>query len=309
MKVAVIDLGTNTFHLLIAEILPPQQFKVVYEEKRPATIGQGIIADEAYRRGIAIVKDYYWKIQQEGLTPDRIYAAGTSAVRSARNGQQFVQDIFKETGIKVELVSGDREAELIHCGVASAMDIGLAPALIMDIGGGSVEFIICNHVDIIWKQRFEVGEQRLIDQFMGTDPMPAENIQKLYDYLEDKLFPLVNAANKYQPQSIIGSSGTFDTLTEIYFKQQEPEFDLSRQTEYELPVPGFYMLYQALLYLNREQRLQIRGMIPLRADLIVASSCLVNFVLKRLDVPKLRISTYALKEGLLMSKLSAGAMR
>jgi exopolyphosphatase / guanosine-5'-triphosphate,3'-diphosphate pyrophosphatase len=308
MKAAVIDLGTNTFHLLIAEITDNQPFQVLFDEKRPAKIGQGgisqgIIAEEAFRRGLEMVKDFQLKTQEMGVDGKNIYATGTSAIRNASNGKDFVSEIFGQTGIIVEIIDGDREAELIYRGVRAAMPLGKEPVLIMDIGGGSVEFVIGNDEKIFWKRSFEIGGQRLMDKFMPQDPIPQANVKQLYDFLDGELLSLTNAFHQYSPKKLIGSSGTFDTFAEIYFRQEEPDFQLSRQKVHEIPMADFYFIYQSLLYLNHEERVQIPGMAAFRADMIVVACCLVHFIIRKYDIQQLFTSTYALKEGVLLSKM------
>jgi exopolyphosphatase / guanosine-5'-triphosphate,3'-diphosphate pyrophosphatase len=307
MRIAVIDLGTNTFHLLIAEVDEKSVFTNLHEEKAPARIGaggisKGIIGEEAFERGSTIMIDFSKKISESGVVKDRIFATGTSAIRNAANGEAFVNQIFNKTGIQVEIINGEREAELIYAGVKNAMKLGTQPILVMDIGGGSVEFIIGNEEKIFWKKSFEIGGQRLMDKFMPSDPMPPANVEKMIEYLEATLVPLTDAMYEYKPKTLVGAAGTFDTLIEIYHKEDNPDFDISLQTEYKLPIPSFYMIYQSLLYLNREQRLQIPGMIPLRADMIVVACCLLNFVMQKYDISILKTVTYALKEGLLFEK-------
>lgn len=307
-RVAVIDLGTNTFHLLIADITDTGKIMPLHEEKRPAKIGkggisQGIITDEAVARGLNILKEYRQIVAGFGLPEDTILATGTSAIRNARNGQDFVQQIERETGIKVEIISGDREAELIYHGVRGAVNLDAQPVLIVDIGGGSVEFIIGNDEKIFWKQSFEIGGQRLMDKFMHSDPISPASVQRLYDFLNETLLPLTNAIHQYQPQALIGSSGTFDTLIEIHALQTQSNFQLADSTSYELPIPVFQAIFQDLLSKNHAERLAIPGMIPLRVDMIVVACCLVNFVLQHYQITQLKTSTYALKEGLLLQAI------
>ena len=306
MKYAVIDLGTNTFHLLVAEVYDHQPFTKIYEEKQPARIGQGGISlgeitPEAFERGVEIVKHFHTKINALGIAEKHIFAIATSAIRNARNGHDFVSTIFNQTQITVKIISGEQEAELIYHGVRKAMQLGTGTLLIMDIGGGSVEFVVCNGEKIFWKQSFEIGGQRLLDKFMPTDPIPPANVRKLYDYLEEQLLPLTNALHQYAPTVLVGSAGVFDTLTEIYYKMENPAFEPEGQTEFELPVSGFYMIFQSLMAMNREERLQVPGMIALRADMIVVACCLLNFVLNKYDITRLKTSAYALKEGVLSS--------
>jgi exopolyphosphatase/guanosine-5'-triphosphate,3'-diphosphate pyrophosphatase len=309
MKYAVIDLGTNTFHLMIAEIAEDKRIINLYEEKQAAKIGkggisQGIITDEAFERGISILQNYSKRIYENHVEKNHIFAVATSAIRNATNGQAFIDEVLQKTGILVEVISGEKEASLIYEGVKQAVEIGDEVALITDIGGGSVEFVICNNQKIFWKQSIEIGGQRLMDKFMPTDPIPLANVKRMYDYLEEQLLSLTNAVHQYMPSLIIGSAGTFDTLTEVYNKIDNSEFNITENTVYELPVEGFYMIFQSLLAMNREERMKVPGMIALRVDMIVVACCLVNFLLKKYNINSIKCSTFALKEGVLAVKVS-----
>lgn len=308
-RVAVIDLGTNTFHLLVADITDDLTIIPLHEEKQPARIGQGgiskgMIAPEAFDRGVQIMQAYQEKIEAGfGIAADTILATGTSAIRNASNGGEFVQKITETTGIRVETISGEREAELIYKGVRAALDLGTEPNLIIDIGGGSVEFIICNAEKIYWKQSFEIGGQRLMDKFMQADPISPQSMQRLYDFLNEQLLPLTNAIHQYHPKTLVGSSGTFDTLVEMNALISSSRFDLAAHTSYYLSVADFQNLFQNLISKNHDERLALPGMIPLRVDMIVVACCLIDFVLKKYTISQIRTSTYALKEGLLLDKI------
>ena len=305
MLYSVIDLGTNTFHLLIADITN-KKIKNIFEDKQGAKIGQGgisksIIIPEAIERGISILKEYKKKMDEYEVPKENIYAVGTSAIRNAKNGKEFVEMIKSETGIDVEIISGDREAGLIYEGVKAGVDLGSQTSLIMDIGGGSVEFILANAEKIFWKQSFEIGGQRLMDKFMTKDPIPSQNVLKIYDYAEEILLPLTNAVHQYQPMQLIGSAGTFDTLTEINY-QNENKILPTDESAFELPLESFKKIFLQIINSDRGQRLAIPGMIALRADMIVVACCLLNFVLNKYHIDKIKTCTYALKEGVLMEK-------
>lgn len=219
-KIGVIDLGTNTFHLLIAE-LNTTGFKTVFKEKTTVKIGQGgisagFITHDAFERAITAMDNFKNIIEEYRIK--RVYATATSAVRNASNGKLMVETIKARTGIEVKIIDGDQEANYIYQGVNAALNLGSDTSMIMDIGGGSVEFIICNDYEILWKKSFEIGAQRLLDKFHAQDPMPSSSRKKLYEYLEQNLKPLSKAIKEFQPKILVGCSGTFDTLCEIYNK-------------------------------------------------------------------------------------------
>lgn len=301
-RTAIIDLGTNTFHLLIAEQVK-EQYAFIYRERLAVRLGQrgineGIIQPDAIDRAIRALSSFRTTIDQYDATA--IFAFGTSALRNAKNGNEVVAAFKEKAGIDVSIISGDREAELIFMGVRSGLALGDDYSLVMDIGGGSVEFIIGNQKEIVWKQSFEIGAQRLLEMFHHTDPIPLQEIDQLNRYFVAQLSPLFNALAQWKPETLIGSSGTFDTLSDIYCIKH----NLNKGTEdIETPLTlhGFYDIYAELLIKDRQARMAIPGMIEMRVDMIVVACCLINFLLGQYSFKQIRVSTYALKEGILAS--------
>lgn len=299
-KIAVIDLGTNTFHILIAQT-NLDSVEVLHREKVAVKIGEGginvqLIIEEAKARAIAALRHFKKVADAYGVT--EIHATATSAIRNASNSAEITDKIYQETGIRVRVISGEEEAELIYEGVKKALRLNKEKSLIMDIGGGSVEFIIADDHKSYYKQSFEIGAQRMLDLFHHHDPMLPEEVEKLEQYLHEKLLPLKAAIVLHEPVTLIGSSGSFETLSDIYCEEKgivrPPE-----ATEYPLTIDSFYEIYSKLLFKDREERLNIPGMIPLRVDMIVVACCLIRHVLTEYQINQIRVSAYALKEGLL----------
>ena len=307
IKNAIIDLGTNTFQLLIIE-QDGTNYRTIHEESYAAKIGMGgissgIITEEGIIRGIKGLQYFQQIFKKHTVDNENIIATATSAVRNAKNGDEFCQRVLDETGIKIQVISGEKEATLIYEGVKLGMDIGLEPAMIMDIGGGSVEFIICDKNRIMYKQSFEIGGQRLIDKFMTTDPISPRSIGVLRDYLEEQLLPLTNAVHQYAPVCVIGSAGSFETLIDVFYMKTYGHLPLLEQISFELPLSEFYDSFLKLITKNREERMAITGMKELRVDMIVVGVCLIDFILKRFNIQQIKVSNYALKEGVLSNIL------
>jgi exopolyphosphatase/guanosine-5'-triphosphate,3'-diphosphate pyrophosphatase len=299
-RIAIIDLGTNTFHLLIATH-ENGKTEILHRERQAVKIGMGginhgLITEEATQRALACLKSF--KEVMAKWQVSRARAIGTSALRQARNGPEIIEKIRSATGIEIRLITGNEEAEYIYHGVRSAMDLGPETSLIVDIGGGSVEFIIGNNERIIWKQSFETGAQRLLELFNKHDPIWPEEIAQLEVHLERTLIPLRDAIAKQNPSTLVGSSGTFDTLSEIYCIRHGIPY-LATQTETPLTFDEFFRIHADLISRNRAERLAIPGMIEMRVDMIVTASCLVKFLLDRYTFKSVRVSTYSLKEGVL----------
>lgn len=305
-RLALIDLGTNTFHLLITEVAPGETPNHLVQIKEPVKLGEGgisqnEIAPAAYQRALQTLSRFRQLIDQHQVT--QIRAVATSAVRQAANGRQLVEDIANQTGIQVEIISGEQEAELIYYGVCSALDLGTEKSLVVDIGGGSVECIICDANTIYWKESFEIGAQRLMDKFFITDPIEEHALEAEKQFLEEKLSSLSEAISQYKPCTLVGSSGTFDTLCDINFLKNGIDRQQDPSPEAELSLSCFYEIYEDLLRKNREERMAMPGMVEVRVDMIVVAVILIDYILENYALNKIRVSAYALKEGLLSQML------
>ncbi|MBA4852753.1 phosphatase [Emticicia sp. BO119] len=308
MKIAIIDLGTNTFHLLIAE-----NNQKLHMESIPAKIGkggisQGIISEEGIQRALNVLKHFRVIIDTHQVDTRNIFAIGTSAIRNASNKEEFMKRATQETDINIQEISGDKEAELIYYGIKEALQIN-ETSMIMDIGGGSVEFIICNQDKIFWKQSFEIGGQRLMDRFMKNDPISMRSVHQMDDYFREKLLPLANACHQYAPQTLIGSSGSFDTLIDMLFMKEKGQLPPADQVGFEYSLMEFYQAYDELLFKNHEERMQIPGMIELRVDMIVVAVCLIKYIIQTFEISHIRVSNYSLKEGILAKILSDNSLQ
>jgi exopolyphosphatase/guanosine-5'-triphosphate,3'-diphosphate pyrophosphatase len=298
-KIAIIDMGTNTFHLLLAE--PDDKgYHITYRERLAVKIGmqginQDIITDDGIHRALLAMQSFRNTIDQQGVT--RIFAFGTSALRNASNGQEVLQQIKLVTGITADIISGDQEAAYIYYGVKSAMHID-EKSLIMDIGGGSVEFIIGDNEKVYWKKSFEIGAQRLLERFQKSDAIAPREIQALERFFRKTLTPLFDALDEHQPRILIGSSGTFDTLSDMFCIRHDIH-KTPEEIETPLTLDGFDALYHELIVKDRAARMLIPGMIEMRVDMIVVACCLVRHVLTRHAFNRIRVSTYSLKEGVL----------
>lgn len=304
MNIAVIDLGTNTFQLKIAAV-GAHGVQTLFVDKAFVQIGaggiqEGLLTADAQERALKAMHRFAEGIRRHAV--DRVAATATSAIRSARNGHELLDRIKAETGIHIRVISGAEEAELIYYGVRSAMSLGTDTHLIMDIGGGSVEFVLCNEWEIFWKQSFEIGAQRLKDLFHHHEPIEEGSILALNEYLAERLVPLRHALVEFPPVTLVGSSGSFDTLRDIDAIRQgtwvlgEGRFN---PAHYDLPISQAQAICVELMSLSLEARAEVPGMIPMRVEMIVVACALIQFVLGLHDFAHFRISNAALKEGLL----------
>jgi exopolyphosphatase/guanosine-5'-triphosphate,3'-diphosphate pyrophosphatase len=167
----------------------------------------------------------------------------------------------------------------------------------MDIGGGSTEFIICNENGLIWKKSYNIGAARLTQAYFKTDPISEENQAAIIAHLDKELADLKAACSKYKPQVLVGSAGAFETFALLL----NEDLDLQNTISAELDPEAYKQLAGRLIRSTHEERKNIKGLIPLRVDMIVIASILTNYVIKELDLNSLHLSTYDLKMGVLYS--------
>ena len=302
MVVAIIDLGTNTFNLLISEINSDKEETTLFETKISVKLGEGGINKKnilpvAFERGIEALKKY--KTIIETYKAEKIIAFATSAIREASNGNDFIYKAQQETGITVQAISGNEEAEYIYYGVRDAVKFSDKHSLIMDIGGGSTEFIIADRENIIWKQSYLLGAARLLEKFNPSDPIKKNEIKKIEDYLRQELSSLLEAVRKFGVTELVGSSGSFDSLAEMIAYKFYSLDILKNKTEYLFNIEECAVIYKQILRSTKAERIKIKGLVEMRVDMIVVSSIFVNFIFRELNLKKMRLSAFSLKEGVL----------
>ena len=304
MLVAIIDLGTNTFNLIVTKIEKGAEFSILFNDKISVKLGEGginsnVIKAVPYARGIAAIQKHLETAA--GYKVEHIYAFATSAIRSASNGNEFVEEIKNKFGVQVQVIDGNTEAELIYAGVRLGVNLTEQNSLIMDIGGGSTEFIVANREKIVWKKSFNLGAARLLEKFSPSDPIKASEIDALEAYFDEQLKELEEALKNYQVVELIGSSGSFDTFAEVItFKTNHP-INLKETTSYDFDLTEFYSIHQSILKSTKAERLITPGIIEMRVDMIVISGIFTQYILQKFKIKKMRLSTYALKEGVIFN--------
>jgi len=302
MRIAVLDLGTNTFNLLIADILPNGSIRKVFNEKLAPKLGLGginnqIIVPEAFERGL-----HSLEIQKQIILtykPDNVFIFGTSALRNAKNADDFVSTVRNELDLEIHIITGEREAELIYHGNKLAFDWGENIVLIVDIGGGSIEFILADNKHIVWKQSFEIGVSRLLQMFNPKSPFTKEDVTRIEAYVDSKLKPLYEAFTKYPATLLIGSSGAFDTYRDmivaenVLIKTDLPSFVINYET--------FEPLKNKIINLSQQELVKVEGMDAMRVDMIGIAAIFVDFIMRKLSLHTIIQSNYSLKEGVIDS--------
>ncbi len=301
MRIAVIDCGTNTFNLLVVD-LKKTSFESVHSSKIPVKLGEGGINNSyinamPFQRGVDALISF--KKQINSLNVSQTHAYATSAIRDAKNGIEFKDKVFKESGINLNIIDGNKEADLIYKGNKLAVHLTNSPSLIMDIGGGSTEFIIGNDKEIFWKKSYRLGAARLLEKFKPSDPIISDEINQINTYLLEQLSELTEAVQKYKPCELIGSSGAFDSVVEMIQSELNGEPFIKTKTEYIVENKDYYHISENVIVSTLQQRRNMKGLVEMRVDMIVVSCLLINFVLKNCRINNMRVSTYSLKEGAL----------
>ncbi|TNE80952.1 MAG: phosphatase [Bacteroidetes bacterium] len=304
MRKAVIDLGTNTFHLVVAEVHDEHISEIVHREQIAVKLGegginQGRIAEAAYERGLNALARFKTKLDEMGLGKCRCLA--TSAIRSAANGSEFMAEVKSRYGLEIEIISGDQEAEYIQKGVDATLPLDFPAHLVMDIGGGSVEFIIVDAGEILWKQSFDVGCARLLEKFHQHDPITDAEVNSLFDYLDDQLKPLHEAMQLHQVTCLVGSAGSFESLLELMDDQLDIRIPESHPGLYELDPDDFFELSDILTASTLEERLAMKGLADYRVEMMVVASLLIDYVMETFLLESIFCSMNSLKEGVLLS--------
>lgn len=302
-RIAVLDLGTNTFNLIIAEVKSDFSYTILLSEKKAVKLGegrinQGEIIPVAIDRGIEAVKYYFEQIKKFNV--EQIKAFGTSAFRTALNGPDFLSRIKSISNIEIEIITGIREAELIYLGVRQTLLLNNQKFLILDIGGGSNEFVLADMNRIYWKKSYPLGIARLIEQFSPSDPLKEEEVTNIRSYVEEELKELFQILKINKVDTLIGASGSFETfahmLTESEIIETEGETEAISN---EIPLENYMKLHKKLLFSSVEERNKMKGLEPMRIEMIVLASLFVKILVDKHAFLKLYQSNFSLKEGAL----------
>ena len=302
MRIAVIDLGTNTCNLLIAET-NSDTFTILHQSKQLVRLGDdkiksNEISPEATLRAIQSFHTHK-KIIQEFKT-DKIRIFGTSAIRSAANKIYFLDAIGKETGLLIKVISGEKEAELIFKGVLLAINEFKEPSVILDIGGGSNELILARKQEMLWKESQPTGMARVINRFSISNPILPDEIQTLKKFFRTEHKNTFQQCSSHSVQNLVGCSGAFDTICDIIDQVDPGE---KQRTTQVITLDDFYRVYETLLHSTRQERLTMKGMDMVRVDLIVPAVILIETLISETGIKKITQTDFALREGVLFEMI------
>ena len=298
---AIIDLGTNTFQLLVAtrgNISEPMQ--IICQLQRPVQLGlgameTGILQNDAMERAIIALTEFRDVAFSCGCENNRIHAIGTSILRRASNTQQFVDEVNDRLGIKIQVISGIEEADLIYHGIYHSLPQPWNPvSLVMDIGGGSVEFILFEGTKIRFKVSLELGGLRLLSLFQQDGQFHLTKLGEMQAYILDQMKPLFTACAKYKPFVLIGAAGAFETIWDLA-NADTPTRVIPPASK--LVITQFYQQKKLVQETDFEGRQTIKGMKAFRAGILPYANVLIATVLKELAIENMWVSSYSLKEG------------
>jgi exopolyphosphatase/guanosine-5'-triphosphate,3'-diphosphate pyrophosphatase len=302
MRIAAIDIGTNSVHMIVAQIRPDLSFEIIDSEKEMVRLGAGGLEGRALTRdAMEAARQALTRFQRlaESHRVDEIRAAATSAVREAENGRQFLANLAHKTGIRARVISGQEEAELIHRAALYGVDVGKESAVVVDIGGGSVEITLGSAEGARLSRSFKLGVIRLTERYVKSDPISRRDERKLVARIEKQIGDYVSEIRAASPRRVIGTSGTILSLGAVAWALENgrPPGELRNL---RVPRSALRRLRKTLTRENLAGRLALPGLDPKRADLIVAGSVLFDTVLRLLGADEVTLCDFALREGLVL---------
>ncbi len=300
-KLAVIDIGTNSIHMVLAEILPDASFKILDRFKDITRIGNGVFAtrrlsDEAMARAMGVLKTLVTLARNKGF--ERIVAVATSAVREAKNGGDFVAMILEHTGLRVRVISGIEEARLIFLGVKNSIALPDGPTLVVDIGGGSTELIMGNRDRLIQGKSLKLGAIRLAEQYLPQAPPSKSMMRELETVVTTQLRDTLESFDTQQFHSLVATSGMAGNIGEVvHFRQTGrplPQHNLA-----SVLLKDIRSLETELARSSVKARLAIPGLDPKRVDTLLPTTVLLRCLLELSGLHEITLCDKAIREGVI----------
>jgi exopolyphosphatase/guanosine-5'-triphosphate,3'-diphosphate pyrophosphatase len=302
MRIAAIDLGTNSIHMIVVRIRPDLSFEVVDREKEMVRLGAGGLDGRSLTptaTTAALQTLAKFRRLADSHNVDEIVAAATSAVREAENGGDFIAEVERRTRIKIRVISGTEEARLIHMAAVYGVHMGGNPAVVIDIGGGSVEVTLGTASHLTHARSFKVGVIRLTERFVQSDPLSSRDERRLVKHINKEIGEYLDGISERRFDRVIGTSGTILSLGALALTEDgvtDPEGIRNRRVSAKL----IHRIRKRLSGVDLEARLKMDGLDPRRADIAVAGSILLDTILRRLGAEDVTLCDLALREGLVL---------
>lgn len=293
-RIAVIDLGSNTFHLLICEISDHNSWIEIHKEREYVKLASGgidVIDENSEQRAIDAMIRFMELIRKHDVSRTR--AIGTAALREADNGLAIAEKLSAITGIPIEIIDGQQEAHYILLGIKSALPQLDQYGLIMDIGGGSVEFILFKGDEVSFTESFKIGVAVLYRLYHESDPIGKEEIESLVKFVGNEVAPLIEHMRGIDQYYLIGASGSFEVIYEML-----PKSKVSNHWA-ELEMTGMDVYMDKVIRSSLEERRLMPDIPEERLDYIVVAYLLIRFIVNTMPPGKLYYCEYALKEGVI----------
>jgi exopolyphosphatase/guanosine-5'-triphosphate,3'-diphosphate pyrophosphatase len=308
MRIAALDLGSNSFHLLVADVHPDGSFTPVTREKEMLRLGDDVARDgrippATTDRAVAAVR----RLEQlaSGLGALEVTAKATSAIRTASNGSELVDRIEAETGIDVEVISGLEEARLIFAAVRASVVIDPRPALCIDVGGGSVEVMIGDASGMRWATSVPLGVGRLTAELVEHDPPSKSERKALESRVREVLEQLVSDVAVRAPKMAVGTSGTLNDLARMGAAIESGEVP-ANANGLRVKRETFLELHDQLMHSKAADRRRLPGLEePRRAELLPAGSTILVTALELFGLDELTVSDWALREGIVLDAVQS----
>lgn len=300
MKIGAIDIGTNSMRLLIADY---NDNKIENRKKYINTtrIGQGVdqdgyITNEALERNLKALKEFSDKCNEEKC--EKVYCMGTSALRDSKNGQDFINEAKKLTNIDVKIICGEEESNLGFMGVLEGTEGDKKKdILVIDIGGGSTEFVVGNEEGIKFCKSENVGALRMTEKFITTDPISDEEFSSMTNFIEDTISSTINKIETMNISKLIGIGGAITSLSAM--NQQLEVYSMEKVHNSVVTKKDLEKILQNLKIMTLNDKKALKGLQPKRADIITAGVKILHIVMEKLEIEKIMISEYDNLEGLM----------
>ena len=298
---AGIDIGTLTCRLLIAECSPAGRLRELRSDRRILRLGQGVDRDRLLRadamgRVVATLKE--WRQVIDSYHVDAATAVATSAVRDARNRDEFLGLVQREAGFEIEIISGEEEARRTMLGIRSGLPPGVTDLLALDIGGGSTEFILDRPGQATLARSIDIGVVRLCERMLHSDPPTLTEVQEARNWVRRETTAAIAAVPQSPGVMFVGTAGTITALAAM--AQQLPAYEPARIHNYTLTLDRVRELEQQLLSRSKTQREGLPGLERGREDVIVAGAMILGTVMETLGMAKVLVSDLGLREGVLL---------
>ena len=302
MRIAALDLGSNSFHLLVADVHPDGSFESIAREKDMLRLGDdvtrhGEISAAVADRAVESVRHLKQLADAVGAT--EVLAKATSAIRTAANGSELVDRIEDEAGVEIEVISGLEEARLIFAAVRASVVLDPSPALGIDIGGGSVEFAIGDAQGLRWAESVPLGVGRLTADLITEDPPSKSDRKRLDERIRETLDPLVADISARAPAMFVGTSGTINDLARMAVALDTGELPTT-SNGLRVTRDQFDALHERIIKAKTSERKKLPGLEEKRAELLPAGSALLTIALELFDADTLTVSDWALREGIVL---------